>query len=259
MASSKRPVQPRLSINHGNATASDLMSMFTDFAFSAANTAGKVTQKTFNTAEGIVSTGIDAVGLKDKVEAAESLARKLASRGARDTAKAANKARRMASRAMDFDEGEDSMASLDYDVLLSAAGSVEKKISGYGSHSVLYSLPAGSALVWKARVRKLDIGFSVREVRENESSTSVPFIIEPMQRFGAGALIKGELTAADRPRTINLIFDNSHSALQGKTVLYWVLIGEKVSLADDQASAAMKKEMTAAEEGPPDYTAFTAY
>lgn len=40
---------------------------------------------------------------------------------------------------------------------------------------------------------------------------------------------------SDRPRSIVLLFDNAYSAaLQGKTIVYWVAVGENVSLADDQ-------------------------
>eukprot|EP01039_Chlorochromonas_danica_P002937 gene2937-3204_t len=256
--STTRPVQPRLSVNHGSG-GTDLLSKFTDFAFNAANTAGKMTKKGVSVAENVVTTGIDAVGLKDKVEAAENMARKIAAKGKSDANKAVNKARRLANRAFEFEDEDEAQASYDYDLLLSAAGAIEKKVSGYGQHTVTFALPVGQCMVWKARVKKIDIGFSIREMREDENGNTTPLVIEPMQRYSADALIKGELTAADRPRTINLVFDNSHSPLQSKTIAYWVLIGENVSLANDQVGAARTREMIAAEEGPPDYTTFTAY
>ena len=65
----------------------------------------------------------DAVGLKDKVEAAEKLARKAVQKVGSDTSKAVNKARRLATKAFDFDEED--LDSSDYDLLLAAAGAQE--------------------------------------------------------------------------------------------------------------------------------------
>eukprot|EP01031_Cornospumella_fuschlensis_P039118 gene39118-47595_t len=249
-SSGRKPGKPQAVPNN------DLLSMFSDFAFNAANTAGKITSKGL----GIVNSTVDAVGLKDKVEAAENMARKLATRGKNDANRAVNRARRMATRAFDFEEEIDSLASYDYDLLLSLAGAVEKSIAGYGSVAVNFTIPIGSSMIWKARVKKFDVGFSVREIRESEANNSIPFIIEPLQRFTPDQPIQGEITAVtSRVRTIQLVFDNGHTALQRKTVVYWVSIGENVSLKDDQSSAARNKEMQAAETGPPDYSTFTHY
>lgn len=253
-----RTSQSRLSVNAGN-NSQDLLTKFSDLAFSAATAAGKITQRGVTMAGGVMTTGIDAVGLKDKVEAAESMARKLAAKGKSDANKAVNKARRMANRALEMDDEEDLMASHDYDVLLSCAGAVEKKIAGYSSHTVAVTLPAGSRLIWKARVKKFDIGFTVREMRETGSGSSVPIVIEPPQRYNADAWMKGEVPEANRQRTINIVFDNTHTALQRKMVVYLIQMGENISLADSQVNVALTKEMNAADRGPPDYTTFTAY
>ncbi len=220
---------------------------------SLATTAGKFTQKGVNFAGGVISSTVlttaDAVGLKDKVEAAEKMARKVIHKGSNDANKAVNKARRLANKAINFDEEDASLDSSDYDLLLSAAGAIEKHITAYGNHSQTFVVPAGSAFVFKARVKKLDFGFSVREIKDSEG---IPVIIEPLQTHSSEAQIQGKIPPSERVRNINLFFDNSHSPLKGKTVVFWVAIGEKVSLADDQIGAARSKEVTAAEEGPPE-------
>jgi hypothetical protein len=188
----------------------------------------------------------DAVGLKEQVEAAEKYAKKIAARGHNDANRALNKAHRMA-RIFDLDEEEASLDSSDYDLLLSATGAKEQTITAYGNYSDTFFVPAGSTMVWKVRVKSIDIGFSVREVREEDPS---PVVIEPLQRYTSEALIQSSLPPALHPRTINLYFDNSHSPLQKKTIVYWVNIGEKVSLADDQLGAARSKEVDAANTGP---------
>lgn len=109
-------------------------------------------------------------------------------------------------------------------------------------------------MVWKARVKKLDITFSVKEVREvrikmhlaRDNSCNVvsylkgmePFILEPATKCTADMPIQGRIApVSDRPRSIVLHFDNAYSAaLQGKIIVYWVAVGENVSLADDQVS-----------------------
>lgn len=212
---------------------------FADIALTAANKAGKIAQNGVTVAGGIV----DAVGLKD----AEKMAQRIAARGRNDAAKAVNKARRLANRAFVF-EDEESM-NYEYDLLLSNAGAVEKNIAAYGNHSPMFSVPAGSVFVYKVRVKKMDINLSVREIRDGDSA---PLILESPVRYNSESQIQGIVPSADYPRTINLYFDNSHSPLQGKTVVYWVSIGENVSLSDDQASGARTKEMIAAEEGPSD-------
>ena len=216
-----------------------------------ANTAKVFAEKgakmTGNLISSTVLTTADAVGLKDKVEMAEKMARKVTNKASNDANKAARKARRLANKAVNFDEEDTSLDSSDYDLLLSAAGATEKQIAAYGNHSQTFVVPAGSAFVYKARVKKLDIGFSVREIKDNDG---IPVIIEPLLVHSSEAQIQGKIPPSERQRNINLFFDNSHSPLQRKTVVFWVAIGEKVSLADDQIGAARSKEVTAAEEGP---------
>jgi hypothetical protein len=232
---------PSNGVNSAAATDSGFFSTVAHFALGAVSQA----QKGVNAAGGIVVSHLDAVGLKDKVEAAEHMVKKVAQRGRNEANKAANKARRLANRAFEFD-GDESY-NVEYDLLLSMSGAIEKSIAAYGNHSPMFSLPAGSTFVYKVRVKKLDINFAIREVREGEA----PFVIEPFTRYSADAVIQGTIEPVDRPRTINLFFDNS-LAFQGKTVAYWVSFGENVSLTDDQSNAARTKEFTAAEEGPSD-------
>lgn len=78
-------------------------------------------------AGGVVTSTADAVGLKGQVLAAENIARKLATKSRNETNKTLNKARRLASRAMEFDE--DSANSYDYDLLLAAAGKYSALLS----------------------------------------------------------------------------------------------------------------------------------
>jgi hypothetical protein len=110
-------------------------------------------------------------------------------------------------------------------------------------------------MVWKVRVKAQDIAFSVRESISSPLGGGGSFaILEGLQRGGAGAALEGTLPPSDKAgkREINLLFDNSHSHLSKKTVVFWVAIGENVSLADDQVGAARAKEVHAANEGPPE-------
>lgn len=101
--------------------------------------------------------------------------------------------------------------------------------------------------MWKARVKKFDIGFAVREqFKENEPLVD----IEVLSKHRSESQIQGQLTAAGHTRTIILVFDNSYSKIQRKQIAYWVSVGEKVSLEDDALGAARSKEVMAAEEGP---------
>jgi hypothetical protein len=233
----------------------NFFSKFTDFTKQAVDTTTKYAGKAAQVAEGLVTTTADAVGIKTQVQAAGNIALKLATKGRNDATKAMSKARRFANRAFEYDE-DDEVNCYDYDLLLSAAGAVEKQIPVLGSHSQTFNLPAHCALVWKARVKKLDISFSVREARDysngNNNNQEISYItIEPVQRYTADMPIQGRVFPCDRARTINLHFDNTHSALVGKCVVYWVAIGEHVSLADDIVGAARSKERNAADEGPP--------
>lgn len=63
--------------------------------------------------------------------------------------------------------------SYEYELLLSAADAIEKQVPARGSQTQSYLVPAGSAIVWKARVMKGEIGFCVREVNESAPDMDV--------------------------------------------------------------------------------------
>lgn len=108
-----------------------------------------------------------------------------------------------------IDEEDTSLDSSNYDVLFSAAGATEKQIAAYGNYSQTFVVPANSAFVYKARVKKLDIGFSVREIRENDG---IPVVIEPLLLHSSEAQIQSKIPPSERQRIINQHFDNSHSS-----------------------------------------------
>ena len=89
----------------------NLIQSFSNLAINAATTAGKFTQKSVNIAGGFmgeaVLTTADAVGLKDKVEAADKAVRNIAAKGKSDANRAVNRARRIANKALIFDEEDD--------------------------------------------------------------------------------------------------------------------------------------------------------
>ena len=94
------------------------------------------------------------IGFKDQVDALEKAAAKaradfskVAGKGAADANKKLNKARRLANRALEFDDDEED--SVDYDLLLAAVGATEKNISIRAKYSQNFQIPAGSAFVWK--------------------------------------------------------------------------------------------------------------
>jgi len=243
-----RPRRPSIA-QVAQQSGTDIFSKISDVAANAVTNTKKIAKQGVTAASAaveIVASTADAVGLRDTVASAENIARKLATRSRNDASKAVNKARRMASRAFVF---EDETSYYEYDLLLSAAGAVEKHIPVYSSHSPSFSLPAGSAFVYKARVKKHDIGFSVREIIDNNSP---PALIENGARYTSENLIQGYIAPIDRDRTINLHFDNSYSTLQGKSIVFWVAMGQSVSLTDDQLAANRSKEVVAAEEGPTD-------
>ena len=164
-----------------------------------------------------------------------------------DANKAMHKARRLAKKALDFEDEDGELTSSDYDLLLSAEGAIEKTIAIYKNHTHSFHVPAGSAFVWKARVKKFDIGFIVREqLTENET----PIDIQTEKNYRSESQIQGRLPPQQYNREIVLIFDNSYSKIQRKQVAYWVSIGVNVSLEDDTLGAARSKEVMAAEEGP---------
>jgi hypothetical protein len=162
--------------------------------------------------------------------------------------KAVGKARRLATKIIEFEDEDDSICSYDYHQLMSVPGATEKTINIYGHFTQSFVIPAGSIFVYKARVRYHDIGFALRERKEDGRIED----IEPMTKFRAEdrATIQGQLHASDKERTIMLVFDNSFSQFQAKRVVFWVACGEKVSLADDALGAARTMEVQAAEEGP---------
>ena len=175
-----------------------------------------------------------------------------------DITRAANKARRLANKALEFEDEDDELNSSDYDLLLAAAGASEKSIAIYQNHIQTFTVPAGSALVWKARVRRHEIGFAIREKHEKkdkkDKDTEAVTDIESMTSYRSDTQIQGKLPASKHERKIMLIFENKPSAsspnLNPKQVAYWVAIGAKVSLDDDALGAARTKEVQAAEEGP---------
>jgi hypothetical protein len=229
-----------------HAGGESLLSKFTGAAKHVFFQTEQIAQKTVKVAGGVVASTADAVGLKGQVLAAETIARKFATQGTNQTKRAVNKARRMANRAFDFDE--DSGNSYDYDLLLSAAGAIEKSVAVLATHSQPFQLPAGSALIWKARVKKFDIGFSVKETVEE--SGQPPVVLEAPQKYSMEMPIQGRIAPEPYNRTVTLHFDNSFSALQSKTVVFWVAIGENVSLSDDMVGVARSKEVSAADDGP---------
>ena len=157
------------------------------------------------------------------------------------------KARRLATKALDFEDEDDELNSADYDLLLSAAGATEKSIDILRAHQQVLNIPAGSAVAWKARVKKHEIGFAVREQLKGNDYVD----IEPLTKYRSDTQIQGQLPASNQPRNIILVFDNTHSGnLKRKQVAYWIAIGANVSLDDDTLGAARTKEVTAADEGP---------
>ena len=242
------------SINgHTAGFAGDLFTKFTDLASNAVHIATTMTQKGVSMAGGVMHSTADAVGLKDKLEGAENMARKLAQRSRNDAGKAVSKAKRLASRAFEINaEGDDVvMHTYDYELLLSTPGAMEKKIAPLGHHSPSFSLPPNQSLVYKIRVKKWDIGFSIRDIT-NPNHVHHHTETASNNRFGADVMISGRIEAiGGHPRMINFHFDNSYSPLQSKMIVYWISIGENVTLEDSELqNSTRNKEMQAAEEGP---------
>ncbi len=95
MTQSTRPRRPSIVQEHiaqVTQSSNDIFSKISDIAITAVSNAGKITQKGVSAAGEIVTSTADAVGLRDKVEAAENMARKLATRSRNDTTKALSKA-----------------------------------------------------------------------------------------------------------------------------------------------------------------------
>ena len=112
-----------------------------------------------------------------------------------------------------------------------------------GNLSQTFEVPENCAIVWKARVKQHDIGFALREMPDattytqnnnnNSNTESNATVIQPLQRFSSEALIQGQLAPTDRHRNINLLFDNTHSHLQRKTIVFWVAIGVCPLMSDN--------------------------
>lgn len=165
-----------------------------------------------------------------------------------DANRALRKASRMAKKTLDFEDVDGEMVNVaDYNLLLSAAGAIEKSIAINRSHKQVFSIPANNIFIWRARVKKFDVGFAVTEIIKDGET---PVDIEPMAKYRFESQIQGKLAACNHARNIVLVFDNSYSHLQAKKIVYWVAIGENVSLEDDTVGAARSKEFMAAEEGP---------
>lgn len=196
-----------------------------------------------------VLASAEVVGMKDKIEygvhGLERAAKSLAKKGKTDALKAANKARRLANKAFDFDEEEGSTDTTDFDLLLSTFGAMEKVIPMRDHFSKAYNVPPGCKFAWKARVKRGDISFVVKEQKDNDGMVE----IEPFQKYKADSQIQGIINESKKPRKLTITFDNTNS-LQSKTIAYWIAIGENVTLQDDAKGAARSKEFAAAEEGP---------
>jgi len=136
----------------------------------------------------------------------------------------------------------------EYDILLSAVGANEIHIAARSRHEVNIKVPAGLAVVWKARVRTYDIAFELAETTSKERTVQ---LVEPI-KYPCTKMIKGKLPKQDKDRTLVLTFDNSYSQLQKKTVAYWILTAPDASLAEEAGDVAKAKEIAAAEEGPQD-------
>ena len=138
------------------------------------------------------------------------------------------------------------MAASDYDLLLAASGVVEKVIVPRSSHVQSYNIPQGQKMVWKARVKKGDIGFGIKLLVEstNVMSSGTEKDIQAIEKYGPERQIIGELKAVNYDRRINMIFDNSNGHINRKNVAYWVAIGENVSHSDETVGAARTLEVS---------------
>ena len=144
----------------------------------------------------------------------------------------------------DFEEGDDDCR--EYDILLSAVGATELQIPPRSIQIQKINVPAGSAIVWKARVRHHDIAFCVKELYEDKDARE----IKPPTKYPHDMLIRGKLAPKENNRVIELMFDNSYSQMQRKTVAYWISTGPNATLADEAGDNQKAKEIAAAEEGP---------
>ncbi len=143
---------------------------------------------------------------------------------------------------------EDELASVEYDTLLTEVGANELTIAVHAIHVQNFNVPAGSAVVWNARLKKSEITFYIRDI------TSKNNVIElvPPATYKPDWAIKGKIPASDKQRTLAFYFDNSKSHNERKTVAYRVQIGPNVTLLDEAVEMAKTKERAAAEEGPED-------
>lgn len=191
----------------------------------------------------------ETLGIKDGLDFMNEAVRKIDSTAKKTQHKAMMKAKRLAKKSLDFDEDEGDFDSSDYDLLLSAAGAKEINIAASQFQRRKFVIPPGNTFVWKARVRQHNIGFAI-VLLKGKGPDVKEVDIKPLSRYGSVSLIQGSLPPVDKQRTIALVFDNSHSHIQGKRVGFWTTIGLNVSLSDDSIGAARSKEVSAAEQGP---------
>eukprot|EP01033_Poteriospumella_lacustris_P014338 gene14339-10241_t len=112
-------------------------------------------------------------------------------------------------------------------MLLSALPRGGREIGGRSrTHSPSNVPPALLCLIWKARAKKFDMGFSVKETVKE--SGQPPAVLEVPLKCSMEMPIQGRIAPDPYHRTVTLHFDNSLSALQSKTVVFWVAIGENV-------------------------------
>lgn len=117
------------------------------------------------------------------------------------------------------------MGNSEYDLLLGAPGVVDKAVGARSIFSQVYLVPAGSVMVWKARVQRGEIDFAIREIREVQTlMTEVD--VESKVRYHSYDYICGQIKAANHPRKLNMIFDNSISMSNSKNIAFWVSIGK---------------------------------
>ena len=122
-------------------------------------------------------------------------------------------------------------------MLMSAAGAAEEDVGLGRVHTQTFAVPPGHAVVYKCRVKKGDVGFVIREIREGQA----PLDIRKSCRIRTDAQVQGEIKATTRARSIALVFDNKNLAvakadsvkkimgaakdigllLKAKTVVYW--------------------------------------
>ena len=159
--------------------------------------------------------------------------------------RAAGKVRWFTKQYFEEDFESDGFDSREYDSLLTAVGTHELAIAVRSIHIQKVDIPAGSAIVWKVRVKKYDIGFGVKEIIGNKEIE-----IQPVVQHNEKVVMKGHLGASEKSRNIAFVFDNSSSQLHRKSIAYWISVGPDVTHLEEEVESARTKEFAAAEEGP---------